>query len=97
MPSGRDAMAALEAESTAGRPFDLVLTDLGMPDMTGWDVARAVRERPDPPPVVLVTGWGIQLDDQLLAASGVCDVIAKPFTLEEVLAAVERAMGRRAA
>jgi signal transduction histidine kinase/CheY-like chemotaxis protein len=100
MASGREALVALaeaEADGTAGRAFDLVLTDLGMPDMSGWDVARAVGGIEDPPPVVLVTGWGIQLDDQLLAASGVCDVIAKPFTIEDVLAVVGRAARRRAA
>ena len=81
----------------AARPFDLVLTDLGMPDMSGWDVARAVNEENDPPPVVLVTGWGIQIDDELLAASGVREVIAKPFTIEDVLSVVRRATERRAA
>jgi signal transduction histidine kinase/PAS domain-containing protein/ActR/RegA family two-component response regulator len=96
--SGREGLVALAAAQGANdRGFDLVLTDLGMPDMSGWDVARSVGEIPNPPPVVLVTGWGIQLDDQLLAASGVCDVIAKPFTLEEVLAVTGRAARRRAA
>ncbi len=97
--SGRELMAALEqvAHDPQARPVDLVLTDLGMPEMSGWDVARAVRERPDGPPVVLVTGWGIQLDDQLLAESGVSDVIAKPFTLEDVLEVARRAARRNAA
>jgi signal transduction histidine kinase/ActR/RegA family two-component response regulator len=96
--SGREAMVALAGEGHGnGARFDLVLTDLGMPDMSGWDVARAVGEVPDPPPVVLVTGWGIQLDDELLAASGVRDVIAKPFTIEDVLTVARRATERRAA
>jgi signal transduction histidine kinase len=90
--SGAEARARLDEDPD----FDLVLTDLGMPELTGWDVARAIGERPSPPPVVLVTGWGIQLDDALLASSGVASVIAKPFTIEEVLSAVE-AIGRRAA
>jgi signal transduction histidine kinase/ActR/RegA family two-component response regulator len=96
--SGREAMVALAGEGhDNGARFDLVLTDLGMPDMSGWDVARAVGEVPDPPPVVLVTGWGIQLDDELLAASGVRNVIAKPFTIEDVLTVARRATERRAA
>jgi DNA-binding response OmpR family regulator len=72
------------------------MTDLGMPDLSGWDVARAVAARPDPPPVILVTGWGIQLEDRILAESGVAAVVAKPFTIEEVLAAVERVLRRAA-
>lgn len=97
--SGRELVAALEASTRdlQSPPVDLVLTDLGMPEMSGWDVASAVRGRPDAPPVVLVTGWGIQLDDQLLAESGVTDVIAKPFTLEDVLEVVRRAARRNAA
>ena len=92
--SGREGLAVLE-DPPGG--FDLVLSDLGMPDMSGWDVARAVQALPAAPPVVLVTGWGIQLDDQLLAASGVCEVIAKPFSIEDVLAVAVRAAARRAA
>jgi signal transduction histidine kinase/ActR/RegA family two-component response regulator len=95
-PNGAEALARVEAEAEEGMVFDLVLTDLGMPELTGWDVARAVNEQPSPPPVVLVTGWGIQLDDAVLEASGVASVIAKPFTVEEVLAVVET-FARRAA
>ncbi len=90
--SGAEALERLNTDDA----FDLVMTDLGMPELTGWDVARAVNERPSPPPVVLVTGWGIQLDDAMLQNSGVASVIAKPFTIEEVLAAVEL-IARRAA
>lgn len=38
--------------------FDLLLTDLGMPGMSGWDVARTVKSRLPSLPIVLVTGWG---------------------------------------
>ncbi len=61
-----------------------------MPDLSGWDVARSLHNRSDSPPVILVTGRGIQLDDQLLTESGVTGVIAKPFTVEDVLDTVER-------
>jgi len=90
--NGREGLEHIER----GERFDLVLTDLGMPEISGWDVARAVAESPTPPPVILVTGWGIQLDDRTLAASRVAAVVAKPFTLEDVLGAVER-VTRRAA
>ena len=92
MSNGRDALQRMETEPQ----WDLVMTDLGMPDLSGWDVARAVAARPDPPPVILVTGWGIQLDDRLLAESSVAAVVAKPFTIEEVVAAVDRVVRRAA-
>jgi len=46
--------------------------------------------------VILVTGWGIQLEDRILAESGVAAVVAKPFTIEEVLATVERVLRKAA-
>ncbi|MGH7319593.1 MAG: GAF domain-containing protein [Candidatus Rokuibacteriota bacterium] len=66
-------------------PFDLVLTDLAMPEMSGWQVALAVKAlRPDVP-VVLVTGWGVELPAAELKAHGVDRVMAKPFKLEAIL------------
>jgi len=90
--NGRDALQRMESDDA----WDLVMTDLGMPDLSGWDVARAVGARPSPPPVILVTGWGIQLEDRILGESGVAAVVAKPFTIEEVLATVERVLRKAA-
>lgn len=65
--------------------FDLVLSDLGMPGMSGWDVAREVRESKPTVPVVLVTGWDEQVDPELLRQSGVVRVVAKPVEMEGLL------------
>jgi CheY-like chemotaxis protein len=68
--------------------FDLVLTDLAMPGISGWQVAQAVKAaRPDVP-VVLVTGWGVELPPEQLRANGVDLVMTKPFRLQEVLEVV---------
>jgi signal transduction histidine kinase len=68
--------------------FDIVLTDLAMPGISGWQVAQAVKAaRPDVP-VVLVTGWGVELAAEQLRAHGVDRVMTKPFRLREVLEAV---------
>ena len=68
--------------------FDLVLTDLAMPGISGWQVARAVKAaRPDVP-VVLVTGWGVELSPEQLRSNGVDRVMTKPFRLQEVLEVV---------
>jgi len=61
-----------------GEPFDLVLTDLGMPGMTGWEVARAVRERWPGLRVGLITGWSDQ-DLPPRERGDVDVVISKPF------------------
>ena len=78
------------------RPVDLVFTDLGMPEMTGWDVARAVRQRWPGLPIVLVTGWAVALEMSDEERRGVDFVLAKPYTVETLrsaLAAVRRRGG----
>ncbi len=83
---GREGLGVLEN----GQPIDVVLTDLGMPDMTGWDVARMVQERWPDLPVGLVTGWGEQ--DLTPEEQGrVSFVLTKPFDrrlLRETLAGI---------
>jgi signal transduction histidine kinase/CheY-like chemotaxis protein len=84
-PSGDAALKMLEETA-----FDLVFTDLAMPGVTGWDIAEhAARVRPGLP-VVLVTGWGQMLSPAECAARGVAGILAKPYTLEEITAAVVR-------
>jgi signal transduction histidine kinase len=75
-------------------PFDLVLTDLAMPGMSGWQVAQAVKAIRPEVPVVLVTGWGVELPAEQLRASGVDRVMTKPFRLDEVHAVVGEFLGR---
>jgi signal transduction histidine kinase/DNA-binding NarL/FixJ family response regulator len=63
--------------------FDLVITDLGMPDMSGHEVAKIVKEMKPGTPVLVISGWGGQLNlDEMPEVDG---VIAKPFS-KEVLA-----------
>jgi CheY-like chemotaxis protein len=86
-----EALAAVRADPTQ---FDLVVTDLNMPGMTGLDVARAVsRLRPDLP-VVLTSGY---ITDELRAAAlhaGVRELVYKPNTVEELCAVVQRLAGQ---
>jgi|GEM_PF-3579655 PAS domain S-box-containing protein len=73
-------------EFTSDR-FDLVITDMGMPELNGEDLAIAVKEQQPKMPVILLTGWG----DELLSA-GVPQcidlLINKPFTYNELRDAV---------
>lgn len=68
--------------------FDMVLTDLGMPGMNGWEVARWIKSRTPQIPVALVTGWGTNLDEEKIKESGVDWIIGKPFQVNEVLESV---------
>ncbi|MBI2218879.1 MAG: response regulator [Candidatus Rokubacteria bacterium] len=76
----REALRRLETEALP----DVVLTDLGMPEMTGWDLAAAIRRRWTRLPVGLVTGWGDEPAPDPARAGLVDFVLSKPLTLEAV-------------
>jgi signal transduction histidine kinase/CheY-like chemotaxis protein len=66
--------------------FDLVFTDLSMPGMTGWELARAVQKAVPGLPVILVSGFAVEVSHEELQTSGVHSVLAKPINIKEVLA-----------
>jgi CheY-like chemotaxis protein len=74
--------------------YDLVITDLGMPDVSGWEVAKAVKEKSPRTPIILITGWGVQLDSEEMSKSGVDGVIAKPFSKESLMGQLARLLER---
>ncbi|MGH7726499.1 MAG: hybrid sensor histidine kinase/response regulator [Candidatus Eiseniibacteriota bacterium] len=65
-------------------PPEIVFTDLGMPGVNGWDVARETHARAPGAIVVLVTGWGVQIDAETARSRGVEFLLGKPFTVDEV-------------
>ena len=67
---------------------DLVITDLGMPGMTGWEVARAVKLVTSHPPVVLLTGWGEHPARHSEHAGLVDRILGKPVRLDELLTTI---------
>jgi len=75
--------------------FDLVFTDLSMPELSGLEVARAVKKMTPKVPVILVTGWGDQLDPARIRESGVDLMIAKPFRVERVMSTLGDALALR--
>jgi signal transduction histidine kinase/CheY-like chemotaxis protein len=74
---------------------DLVITDLGMPEVTGWDVARAAKARRPDLPVVLLTGWGDQVGAEAPADALVDRVLTKPVPRQTVLAVIAELTGPR--
>ncbi len=75
--------------------FDLVLTDLRMPDMDGLQVLRAVRERYGDVEVMIFTGHGTVATAVDAMRMGAFDYIEKPFVPDELVLAVGRAVERR--
>jgi signal transduction histidine kinase len=66
-------------------PVDCVLTDLGMPEMTGWEVAKAINASWPHLPVLLLTGWG---DQDVPPDHRVARILSKPIRREELLVVI---------
>ena len=75
------------------KPADLVITDIGMPDISGKDVARIIKKANPETKVVLCSGWGVQLDETEMKQLGVEVVITKPFDRENIIATINRILG----
>jgi two-component system cell cycle response regulator DivK len=86
----RDGMAGLH-EACARRP-DLVLIDLRLPDMDGFETARRMREVPSfaGTPIVAVTGWVGGDDEERGRRDGFAGYIEKPFRVDRLRAMVGR-------
>jgi PAS domain S-box-containing protein len=76
--------------------FDAVLTDLGMPDVSGWEVARVVRKEGGRKIVLgLVTGWGATVSDEVMEAHGIDFVVSKPFEVGTLASKVNETLAER--
>ncbi len=68
--------------------FDVVLTDLGMPGMPGWEVCRVIKTISPRTPVGMITGWGDKIAQSKMEEYGLDFYISKPFDLQQILNAV---------
>ncbi len=85
---GYDSVTASSAEEgvrlASATAFDLVLTDLAMPGMSGLEVARRIQQVHPQTPIILVTGWEANVSRAELGASGITDILYKPFRIEQL-------------
>jgi PAS domain S-box-containing protein len=85
-----DPQEALRAFDSDPHRFDLVVTDLSMPQMSGFDVASAILARNASVPVILMSGYLRPEDRARATAMGVSEILLKPSTVEELGAAIGR-------
>ena len=71
-------------------PYDLVITDLQMPLMNGWELSRLVKERSPKTPVILVTGSYEEKHAEKIGMKCVDAIIPKPFRVQEVEKTIRR-------
>ena len=75
------------ADALAARGYDMVLLDLGLPDVDGRDVCRELRRRSNTP-IIMVTARGEETDRVLGLELGADDYVTKPFGLRELQARI---------
>ncbi|MGB7575022.1 MAG: PAS domain S-box protein, partial [Thermodesulfobacteriota bacterium] len=72
--------------------FDIVLTDLGMPGVSGWEVCRMIKEISPHTPVGMITGWGGERSQSKMEEYGLDFIISKPFDFAQILNVVAETM-----
>jgi CheY-like chemotaxis protein len=77
--SGREALELLKTNQ-----YDLLVTDIGMPGMSGWQLAEAVKGKHGAMKVAIVTGWGADVSSEEKIKHGIGYVLGKPTTIEEI-------------
>ena len=70
--------------------FDMVLTDLGMPGVSGWEIASAIRTTSPDTFVIMMTGWGASFKEDELKEKGIDALLTKPFRLNDILKVISK-------
>ena len=89
---GREALTRLDREAEAGRRPALVLCDVKMGKLDGMGFLDELRERKDPPPVVMISGHGDVATAVEAVLKGALDFLEKPLDRDRVLVALRRAL-----
>ncbi|MBI4675433.1 MAG: response regulator, partial [Chloroflexi bacterium] len=86
--SGADALRVFTEQG----PFEVVIVDLGMPGMNGFEVARALKDLNPKTIVILMTGWAAELDAKKMREAGIDRALAKPFDADQVIQLISEAL-----
>jgi DNA-binding response OmpR family regulator len=92
---GQAGIDAFRDAQKAGRLFDIVITDLGMPYVDGRQVVASVRSMSPGTPIILLTGWGQHIANENEKAPQVDRLLGKPPRIRELRSALSELTGRR--
>jgi two-component system sensor histidine kinase/response regulator len=95
--NGREALAAMDEHRS--REFDLILMDVQMPEMDGFEATGIIRAREKSTgmhlPIIAMTAHAMKGDEERCLAAGMDGYVSKPFHVEEVFAAIDRVLMTR--
>lgn len=85
--NGRKALEYIQREN-----FDLLVTDLALPDINGWTLSKEAKQKNDKIPVIILTGWGIDVPEEETKRRGADYIVTKPFELDDLLLVINTAI-----
>ncbi len=88
----KDGQEALQKATRL--PFDLIILDVMMPELSGFDVCKQLRKKEIDTPIIFLTAKGEEIDKVLGLELGADDYVIKPFSLRELLARVKAVLRR---
>lgn len=86
--SGFEAIEKVEAASRADEPFDVIVMDMQMPDLDGYEATRRLRANGFDKPIIALTASAMHGDDERCFAAGCTGYLAKPFEPDELITSV---------
>jgi PAS domain S-box-containing protein len=89
-----DGRNALQAFQERPDQFDVVISDVSMPGMSGWELCQKMSEIRPSVPILLTSGYVRKEDHEMAARLGVLDVVLKPDTVDDLARALQRALER---
>jgi CheY-like chemotaxis protein len=81
---GKQGVEMFRAAMLEKQPYEMVITDLGMPDIDGHQVAKTIKAESPGTPIIMMTGWGAQMKEDGETAPEVDAVVGKPPRIQEL-------------
>ncbi|HEU5396747.1 MAG TPA: response regulator, partial [Verrucomicrobiae bacterium] len=92
---GDSGIKMFRAAMERKEPFDVVITDLGMPNLDGRQVANVMKQESPDLPVVMLTGWGALIKEDGTATPNIDAVMSKPPKLKDIQDTLRRVVRRK--
>jgi len=81
---GEHGMELFRSAMREKQPYEVVISDWGMPDVNGYEVARTIKAESPNTPIIMMTGWGTMMKEDGETASEVDAVVGKPPNMQEL-------------